>query len=181
MKMANFRSFSFSGLIAVLAAGAAGCGVSVEAEVPDVEVTQTDLSFQGVPLAALIGDVSVSQTFSQKHKKLDLPSGLNSEVKALGVSVTAKSGIKDFSFIHNLRLTMSDDVHPPVTLIDYQQDPNVPPSAVLDMKSANPANTFEQWKSDSANFTVQVAGTLPTDDWKVDVSIHFGGSFKYHL
>jgi hypothetical protein len=164
---------------AFLAAAAGGC-ISVEADIPDVEVTQLDLAFDGVPLAALIGDVSVSRNFSQKHKKLDLPEGLDSEVKALSVTMLAKSGVTDFSFIHNLRLTMTDDVHQPVTLIEYQQAPGEAPSGVLTMKSANPVNTLEQWKTDSATFTIDVAGTLPDKAWTVDVSLHFGGSFKFH-
>jgi hypothetical protein len=165
-------------VVVALGLPVAGCGVSVEAEVPEIEVTQHDLKFDGVPLAALIGDVSVSQKFSQKHKKLDLPSGLDSTVKALGVTLTAKSGLKDFGFIKNLRLTMSDDVHPPVALVEYQQT-GAPPSNVLSLQSANPVNTLEQWKTDSATFAVEVAGTLPTEAWSVDLSIQFGGSFKY--
>jgi hypothetical protein len=169
-------------LFVVLAAvPAAGCGVQVEAEVPEIEVTQRDLMFEGVPAAAaaLIGEVSVSRQFSQKHKKLDLPKGLDSTVKALGITLTAKKGIKDFSFIKNLRMTMSDDVHPPIALVDYQQTPGAAPSAVLDLQSQNPVNTLEQWKTDSATFTIEVAGTMPSEAWSVDLAIQFGGSFKY--
>jgi hypothetical protein len=176
MNNSKLNSVLFS---AFLAASVAGCGISVEADVPDVEVTQHDLAFDGVPLSSLIGDVSLSRNFSQKHKKLDLPAGLDSQVKALSVSLIAKNGIKDFGFIHNLRMTMSDDVHQPVQLIDYQQTPGAPPSGILTMQSANPVNTLEQWKTESATFTVEVAGRLPEQAWTIDLSIHFGGSFKY--
>jgi hypothetical protein len=163
--------------IAVLAL--AGCGVSVEAEVPEVEVTQRDLMFDGVPQAALVGDVALSHKFSQKHKKLDFPDGVDSEVKALGMTLTAKSGIKDFSFLKQLRITMSDDVHPAVTLVEYEQTPGTVNAAVLEMLTKNPVNTFDQWKTDSATFTIDVMGTLPPDPWKVDLAIRFGGSIKY--
>jgi|tagenome__1003787_1003787.scaffolds.fasta_scaffold20192575_1 hypothetical protein len=172
----KIKSLLFTGLVALLAEG---CGVSVEADAPEVTVTQRDLAFDGVPLAALVGPVSVSRKFSQKHKKLDLPSGLDSEVKALGVTLTAKTGIKDFGFLHALRISMSDDVHTPVQLVEYEQPAGGAPSSVLEMKSANPVNTLEQWKTDSATFTVEVAGTLPTDAWTVDLTLHFGGSFTY--
>jgi len=43
-----------------LSAGAAGC-VSVDAEIPDVEVTQKDLSFAGVPVGGALGDVSMTR------------------------------------------------------------------------------------------------------------------------
>ena len=51
----------------------------------------------------------MTRSFSQEHDALDLPEGLSSEVKALEVSLTAKKGITDFSFVRFLRLTMSDD------------------------------------------------------------------------
>jgi hypothetical protein len=162
-----------------LALGLAGCGVSVEAEVPEVEVTQRDLMFDGVAQGALLGDVALSHKFSQKHKKLDFPDGVDSEVKALGVTLTAKSGIKDFSFLKSLRIAMSDDVHPAVLLVDYQQTPGTANAAVLEMITKNPVNTFDQWKTDSATFTIDVMGTLPADPWKVDLAIRFGGSISY--
>jgi hypothetical protein len=179
MKTKKLGSVLF--LMLAVALPAAGCGVSIEADVPEIEVTQRDLMFQGVPpaAAALVGEVSLSQKFSQKHKKLDLPKGLDSTVKALGVTLTAKSGVTDFSFIKNLRLTMTDDVHPAVTLVDYQQTPGSAPSNVLELVAGNPVNTLEQWKTDSATFSIDVAGTLPTVDWSVDLAIQFGGSFKY--
>lgn len=182
--MINMKTFPRSSLflaflITGVAAGAAGCGISVEADVPEVEVTQKGLAFDGVPLGGLLGEVSVTQSFSQKHQKLELPDGIDTEVKALGVSLTAKTGVQDFSFIHNLRLTMTDGVHAPVELINYEQDPGAAPSNVLTMVSANPVNTLDQWKTDAATFTVEVAGTLPTDSWTVDLSIRFAGKIKY--
>jgi hypothetical protein len=166
----------------LLSATAGGCGLtSFQADIPDVEVTQRGLAFEGVPLAGLIGDVSVSRSFSQQHQKLDLPAGIDSEVKALGVSLVAKSGVQDFSFIHNLRVTMSDNVHPPVQLLEYQQTPGATPSGTLDMVSANPVNTLDHWKTDSATFIIDVAGSLPAQPWTVDLRIHFGGSLKYKL
>ena len=179
MKTTTSSAFLFSSLLLVLGSGAAGCAFSVEADVPEVEVTQHDLAFDGVPLAALIGDVSMTRSFSREHKKLELPNGLDSEVKALGITMTAKSGIQDFGFIHNLRLTMSDDVHDPIELVDYQQDPTAPPSGVLTMSSATPVNTLDQWTTTSATFTVEVSGSRPPQGWTVDLSIRFAGKVKY--
>ncbi len=163
-----------------LSAGAAGC-VSVDAEIPDVEVTQKDLSFAGVPVGGALGDVSMTRSFSQEHDALDLPEGLNPEVKALAVSLTAKSGIKDFSFVRYLRLTMSDttDNSNAVELINYERSDSASPSNVLNMTSANPVNALEKWKTKSALFTIDVAGTLPDNDWTADVTIRFGGTIHY--
>jgi hypothetical protein len=167
------------GALALLSLATGGCMVEVEADVPDVEVTQHDLAFSGVPAAGDLGDVSLSKSFSQKHQRLDLPAGLDTEVKALGVTLTAKTGIETFDFLQNLRLTMSDDVHDPVELINYQRDPKAPSTNVLSMPSANPVNTLDQWKTDSATFTVEIAGQLPASDWTVDLSVDFSGKIKY--
>lgn len=178
MSSLHVRALLFSMSMAFLSASAGGC-MSVEAEIPEVEVTQHDLAFEGVPQAGLLGDVSMTRSFSQKHDKLELPDGLDSEVKALGVSLIAKDGVTDFGFIHNLRLTMSDDAHAPVELINYQQEPGATPGRVLHMQSANPTNTLEQWKTESATFTIEIAGALPEDAWKVDLAIRFSGKVKY--
>jgi hypothetical protein len=163
-----------------LATGAAGC-ISVDAEVPDVEVTQKDLSFDGVAIGSALGDVSMTRTFSQEHDALDLPAGLNPEVKALAVSLTAKSGIKDFGFVRFLRMTMSDtsDNSNALELINYERNDAAPASNVLQMTAANPVNALEKWKTKSALFTIEVAGTLPDNDWTADITIHFAGNLHY--
>jgi hypothetical protein len=171
----------FAFVLLALAAGAGGCMVSVDAEIPNVEVTQKGLSFAGVPVGAALGDVSLTQSFSQTHSKLELPEGLSSEVKALDVSLTAKTGITDFSFVRYLRLTMSDDTNNAnaIELFNYEKDPAAAPSAVLKVVSANPLNALEKLKTESALFTIDVAGTLPDHDWTVDITVRFGGSIHY--
>src|SRR5262245_12381368 len=76
------------GALALLSLGAGGCMMQIEAEVPEVEITQHDLRFEGVSVAGnALGDVSLSKSFSQKHKRLDLPAGPDTEVKAMGVTL----------------------------------------------------------------------------------------------
>ncbi|HEX3693778.1 MAG TPA: hypothetical protein VH374_00205 [Polyangia bacterium] len=186
MKNKTTKSNTFSGILfatvaAALATGASGCALSVEADVPEIEVTKKDIAFAGVPIGAALGDVSMTKSFSQKHTALELPQGLTTEVHAIGVTLTAKSGVTDFSFIHMLRLTMADENNQAtsVELINYEQPTNAAPSATLTMVSANPANALKEWMSDSAIFTIDVAGTLPTGDWSADVTMKFGGSIKY--
>jgi hypothetical protein len=168
------------GALALLSLPMSACMVEVQATVPEVEVTQHDLTFDGVPgAAALGGDVSLSKSFSQKHQRLDLPASLNTEVKALGVTLTAKSGIENFDFLKALHVTMSDDVHDPITLIDHTRVEGAPSTNVLTMESANPVDTLDQWKTDSATFTIDVAGALPPQDWKVDLAVRFAGKVTY--
>jgi hypothetical protein len=175
-----FASVLLSSLALLLAAGSGGC-VSVDADIPNVEVTQKDLTFTGVPIGTALGDVSMTRSFSQEHDELDLPEGLTSEIKALEVSLTAKQGVHDFGFVRFLRLTMSDasDNSNAVELINYERDPAAAPSNVLKMIAANPVNALEKWKTKSALFTIDVAGTLPDNDWVADVTIRFGGKIHY--
>jgi hypothetical protein len=176
------RSSVLFGALALASLSAGGCMLQVEADVPEVEVTQHDVVFQGVaaPAAAALGDVSLTQSFSQQHQKLELPAGLTTEVKAMGVTLSAKSGIDNFDFLKNLRVTMSDGVHPAVELIDYQAVEGAPSTNVLTIESANPVNTLDEWKTDSATFTLEVAGALPSSDWSLDVSVRFAGKLVYN-
>jgi hypothetical protein len=164
--------------LAALAAG--GCMMQVEADVPEVEITQHDVVFQGVPQSQVnIGDVALTKSFSQQHQRLDLPAGLTTEVKAMGVTLTAKSGIDNFDFLKNMRVSMSDGTHEPVELVDYQRVDGAPSTNVLTIESANPVNTLDEWKTDSATFTVDLAGALPSGDWSIDVSVRFAGKLVY--
>lgn len=180
MKTSNtVTGFFFSALFALCATS--GCGLSIEAEIPEVEVTQKGISFEGVPLASALGEVSMTRSFSQKHKKLELPEGLDPQVRAVDVTVKAINGISDFKFLTFLRLTMSDENNPgkSAELINYQQKPGDPASKTLTMVSANPVNTLDHWKSEAAVFTMDVAGTLPEVDWTIDITVRFAGSIKY--
>ena len=171
---------SLLGAIALASLAAGGCMLQVEADVPEVEITQHDVAFHAIaPANVDVGDVALTQTFTQQHQKLDLPAGLTTQVKAMGVTLTAKSGIENFDFLKNMRLTMSDGVHPPVELINYERVDGAPSTNVLTIESANPVDTLEQWKTDSANFALDVAGAMPTNDWTIDVSVRFAGKIVY--
>ena len=74
---------------------------------------------------------------------------------------------------------MSDNVHQPVELINYQRADGATSTNVLTLESANPVNTLDHWKTDSATFTVEVAGPLPTQDWTIDLAVRFAGKIKY--
>jgi hypothetical protein len=180
-KQTNRSIILLPAALVLFTAGAGGCMLSVEAQVPDIEVTEKNVMFAGVPATSLIGDVSMISSYSQKHPTLDLPAGLTSEVKVLDISLTATQGITNFDFIHLLRVSMSGDGDDTsaVELIDYQKDPTATTGAVLTMPCTNPVNTLAQLKSDSTLFTIDVAGTLPTADWAVDVSVRFAGKIDY--
>jgi hypothetical protein len=174
------RRSSLATLLAVaLAAGAGGCALSVEADVPDVEVTQHDISIAGVPMAGLLGEVSTHHSFTQKLPDLNLPKGLASNVEAAKIEFTAKTGIVDFSFLRSLRVTMTPNGSPaPIELINYEKADGAVVGKTLLVDSLNAVDILKDWK-DTALFDIQVAGTLPETAWTVDMSVHFNGKLSY--
>ena len=169
-------------LVFALATGFGGCMLSVEAEVPDVEVTQHDIAFPGVPGASQLGDLSTGKSFTQERPALDLPSGIDSSVQAVSIELTAKTGIASFDFLKALRISMVPmGGSAPIELINYEKAAGSTVGKTLTIASKNPVNILEQWKAASATFTVDVAGTLPEQAWTIDMSVHFAGkaSYKY--
>ena len=167
-------------LFAALGCAAAGCGISVEADVPDVQVTQRGVVFQGVPGGSLAGDMSMAKSFTQEHGKIDFPDGIDSDVKTLSVSLHASSGVDDLSFIHYLRITMApDDGSPGVELGTYEPAPGATVGKEIHLTTLNPINVFAAWNTSKAKFTLEVVGVLPEHDWSGDVTAHFSGKIKY--
>ncbi len=168
-------------LAASLGLGSGACMLSVEADVPDVEVTQHDVAFQGIPGASLIGDVSTGMTFTQDRPALNLPKEIDSTVQAVKVELRAKSGIQDFGFLRALRITMAPKGADgePVELINYEKAAGAVVGATLTIPSRNPVNILDQWKAESAIFNVQVEGTLPEQAWTIDIVAHFAGKVSY--
>lgn len=161
-----------------LAGAATGCTLSVEADVPDVQITQSGLSFAGVPVA--VGDASMTKSYSQQHSKLDLPAQLDTQVKTLAVTLTVTSGVTDVSFIHSMSISMSADANSdPIVIGTYDPAAGSAVGDQLKLTTLNPVNILDAWKTDTATFTLQIAGTLPTSDWTADVSIDLSGSAKY--
>ena len=162
------------------ALAAAGCNMGLEADVPDVQVTQHDVVFPGVAGASLAGDLSMSKSFSQEHKKIEFPDGLDSEVRTLSVSLRATGGVADLSFIHYMRITMApDDGSEAIELGVYEPAPGAVVGDEISLTTLNPINVFAAWNTDQAKFTLEIVGTLPEHDWKGDVTAHFSGKIKY--
>lgn len=164
--------------VSVLAASTGGC-LSVEAEIPEVEITHRDLMFEGAPIE-IPGEIAVTKSFSQEHGKLEFPEGLESEVKTLAVTLKATSGVSDLSFIRYLRISMSAGAeHPAIELGTYDADTDASSGAEITLKTLNPVNVLDAWKTESATFTLEVAGSLPTRSWTADITVRFAGKAKY--
>jgi len=164
---------------AMLATGSGAC-LSVEADAPDVEVTQHNVAFAGVPMAGRTGDVSTQLTFEQA-RPVNLPKGFESNVQAVKVDLVAKSGITNFDFLKLLRVTMAEkgSAAQPVEIVNYEKGDGTTVGATLTIDSKNPVNILDQWKASSAIFDVVVAGALPDQAWAIDMSVHFAGKVTY--
>jgi hypothetical protein len=167
-------------LVSTLAAAVAGCGISVEADVPDVQVTQRGVVFPAAGGAGGTGDMSMAKSFTQEHDKIEFPDGLSSDVRTLSVSLRATGGVDDLSFIHYMRITMApDDGSAAIELGVYEPAPGTQAGKEISLTTLNPVNVFNAWNTDKAKFTLEVVGALPEHDWTGDVTAHFSGTIKY--
>jgi hypothetical protein len=163
----------------ILAASTGGCALSVEAEIPEVEITHRGLMFEAAPIE-IPGEIAVSKSFSQEHGKLEFPEGLESEVKTLAITLKATSGVSDLSFIRYLRISMSAGAeHPAIELGTYDADTDRSSGPHITLTTLNPVNVLDAWKTESATFTLDVAGSLPTRSWTADITVRFAGKAKY--
>ncbi|HEY4183976.1 MAG TPA: hypothetical protein VGP07_02865 [Polyangia bacterium] len=175
------RSFLAIAFVTLFAAGAGGCALSVEADVPDVEVTQHGIAVVGVPTAISGGnDMSTNLSFTQSLPDLNLPADLGSTVKAVKVDLVAKSGVDNFDFLKSLRITMTPAGSTvPTELINYQKADGATVGNKLSIDSLNPVNILDQWKANKAVFNIEVEGKLPSQTWTMDMSVHFAGQVSY--
>lgn len=165
-----------------LAAAASGCGLSINGELPDIEVVQPGVMFPGVPAN---GGTELAVTIpvaEQVHDRLGLAPDAYSEVRAHEVRVTLRSGPEDLSFLRSLRVTIAgvDELQPnatPVEIATYQS--TGPAGAELVMPRVPPADVTSAWRADQVIITVEAIGTMPAQAWSVDVSGRFSAKLKY--
>ena len=86
----------------------------------------------------------------------------------------------DLSFIHYLRVTMSAGDGSEAIELGVYEPARAPLLATrINLTTLNPINIFDAWNTESATFTLEVAGALPRSDWKGDVVVRFSGKVKY--
>lgn len=172
----HFRSWLM--LVAVAIAPCAGCAVSVEADFPEVEVIQHAVSVPGAPPEG--GQNTLIVSFGFTPPRFELPRAAYSKVQVLQISLAAKSGPTDLSFIRSLRIILGGDGETegnavePVEIASYDQAKlESTAGSVLVMPRDPPAEIARVWRSDNAVLTIQFAGDLPLSVWTADVSIHY--------
>jgi hypothetical protein len=166
--------------VALLLGLGASCA-KVEADIPDTQVTQKAVPFQGIPGAALAGEVSTTQTVTLSADSLSWIKDLNSEVYAHEVEIRAVSGVQDLGFIDLALVTMStgDPSVAPIEVVDYQRPDNYTAGPVLDVKTVSPIDVTSVWTAQGVVLTMQIAGNLPEQAWAADITLFLSGKVSY--
>jgi hypothetical protein len=173
MKSSKFTASFFSSLV-FTALSASGC-VSVDADVPAISLTQSDLSFDAMPVE-VTQEISVSQSFSFAHDPVELPDGVDSSLRTVDVTLTANQGIDDFAFVRNMRIQISDGVNPTFDLASFDRAASARAGSdalVLDVNAG--VDTLSAMKTDSITFIIDMTGSLPKVAWSMDIAIHLEG------
>jgi hypothetical protein len=165
--------------VPVLAALTGGCSPSFEADLPDVEITQHGLKMAGVPGAALLGDTSVTSSFTfsssarTKH--------MNSEILVHKVTITAGGNLANLDFIKSARVTAAASALSEGTtaIVDYERSANAPSTSVIEVSLPAPIDVTSLWSANQLVIELQVAGQLPEQDWSVDLALNLSGNITY--
>jgi hypothetical protein len=165
---------------AFLACAAAGCVLSAEGELPDVEVTRHGVAIPGVPLEARAGDpvIAVPVVFDPTDH-LALDDGAYRSVKVRRVVVKSNRARGDLSFLRVLRMTINGSKAraggaAPLQVLRYEGGAGA--GATLDLPVDPPVEVLPAWRDAPCILTIEVQGTLPEDAWTVDVTVHLAAT-----
>jgi hypothetical protein len=166
--------------IPVLVALASGCSPSFEADVPEIDITQRGVKIAGVPGAALVGDTSVTTSFTYS-----LSAGakrMNSDVRVHRITIAVSGSVPNLDFVALARVTAANPASPESTteLLNYARSETAPSSSDIDASMATPIDITPLWSADKAVIELQMAGQLPEQDWTVDVTLSLSGKITYN-
>jgi hypothetical protein len=159
-----------------------GAGCSASAEIPEVVVTRTDVAFEGVPVIPGITDVSQTLSATFDHPSdFELPSELNPELRPISASVSGNGDMRDLSFLEGLTVTLSSrapGAPPARTLAYYERSPRGNVGRVVELQTNVESDVMSYWDTDQAYYDVTLWGTLPPEDWAIDVTFAFSGKIS---
>jgi hypothetical protein len=158
---------------------AVGTGCSASADIPQVTVTRSDVEFLGVPLVPGITDVdqTVSSTFDHPSD-FELPDALNPELHPLSASIEGRDDMRDLSFLDKMTVTLSSrapNAPEPILLASYERVGNGSVGRVIELDTDSNSDVLSFWDTKEAYYDITLWGTLPEQDWSVDVTFAFSG------
>jgi len=162
-----------------------GCALSVEGELPEIEVTQEALSVPGVPRELRTGEVSVAvPSFFQPNDRLGLPIDSYKSVKVKGLVVSLKKGGGgDLSFVHTMRVTLSGLQGylagvAPTEVARYERPAGGSAGTTIDASQGS-VEVVEAWRDPVTVMTLEATGDLPEEAWTVDVVVRLSAVLTY--
>jgi hypothetical protein len=158
---------------------AVGTGCSASADIPEVTVTRSDVEFLGVPLIPGITDVDQTVTSTFDHPSdVELPSELNPELHPLAASIEGRDDMGDLSFLDKMEVTLSSrapNAPAPIMLASYERQGSASVGRVLHLETASNSDVLSFWDTKQAYYDITLWGTLPEEDWSVNVTFSFSG------
>jgi hypothetical protein len=164
---------------------AGGCALSVEGELPAIEITRRDIRIPAVPLEGRRiseGMVAVP-VFVEPHERLVLPREAYESVKVREVVLTARSGVNDLSFVRTFRMTINSlEGHsagtPPIEMARYERT-QAYTGPILSIPASPPVEIVTPWRAATVVINLEVAGTLPEEAWVLDVTARMSATVNY--
>jgi hypothetical protein len=191
-------SLPLIGLLMIGGCLTSACVLSAEAELADVEVASKGIAIPAAPAEADSDDTSVTVQFRQKPNRAGLAKDSFQDVRVLGLSLVANSGITDLGFLRTLHVTATTKEataagKKPVEIVRYTRaaagKPGVdagatvasvaPVGPTLAIAADPPADITELWRGAEMEFTLAVAGRLPPVAWTADVGLRIGATLSY--
>jgi hypothetical protein len=174
----SLRLFS---IMATWATLSGGCGLSFEADVPEVEITRRGLKVPGMPAAQTSGEVSTTSSFTLSSSDIAWAKQMNRDVTIHRVKISAGGILPNLDFIHDVAMTLSapGTAHAPVPIMTYDRYEGAPSSAVIEAVLPAPIDITALWAADSKVIEIQVAGHLPAQTCTVDVTLNLSGKITY--
>jgi hypothetical protein len=165
----------------VLLAVAVGCSPSFRADLQEIEITQRCVQVPGVPVAAQVGTMSTTHSFALSSGRMGWAKKINSDVQIHQVKIAA-IGLADMSFLELARVTASAPPAPDVVeIVSYVRDPLAPASPIIDVSAPAPVDITSLWQAEHTVIELQIAGTLPTQDWALDLTLTLSGRIAYAM
>jgi hypothetical protein len=170
-----------SALVCAATLGLCGIGCSARADIPEVEITQSDIEFPGVPhLPGVDPSQTVSTSFDHPNG-MSLPDSLNPELHPLGASITATGTMQDLSFLESLTLTISSravNAPPPQVVARYERNGSAAIGNVIQLETDSDTDVLDFWQTSGTFYDVTLSGSLPAEDWAIDVTVAFSGAIS---
>jgi hypothetical protein len=163
--------------VPLLATLTGACSPSFEADLPDVEITQHGLKMAGVPGAALLGDTSVTSSFTFSSSAW--AKRMNSEIAVHKVTITANGSLANLDFIKSARVTAAALSEGTTPILDYERSADAPSTSAIAVSPPAPIDVTSLWSANQLVIELQAAGQLPEQDWTVDVSLNLSGNITY--